>query len=408
MCENKVLLAPGIDWLDKTVPKLPEPEGKVVHVSNVDELYEAVDAIEPKTTIVIKEGIYHLNQAINLFKEGITLRGESDDRSKVVLMGPGFLNEGAGPTQAINICGGPNITVANLTITEFNIHAISVQGWEDPTPHGLHVYNVAFINNGRQNLKTNGGPIERPAPENCVIEYCYFEQTKAIPLGRPDSKGGDYTGGIDCHKVKNWIIRDNVFVNIHGAKGGADAAIFIWNHSSGTIIERNLAIGCDRGIAAGNPGNATNFDKYPEDEKYHHKEGVISNNFIFVPDIKVGIEAFRAPGLKIYNNTVVSETGVSRAIQYGKDVRGLEIVNNIVAGGILALQDASGQVKQSGNITEVPLDWFENAPKGNLQLSEVGKRSVGTGESIDDVDDDFFGKARPSGNITPGAQQLEK
>jgi hypothetical protein len=295
-----------------------------------------------------------------------------------------------------------------MTLTEFNIHAIAVQGWEDPTPDGLHVYNVAFINNGRQNFKTNGGDIDRPEPKNGIVEYCYFEQTKPIPLGRDDSKGGDYTGGIDCHKVQDWIIRDNVFVNIHGAKGGADAGIFIWNHSSGTIIERNITIGCDKGIAAGNPGVATNFLNYPEAERYHHKGGIIRNNLVFAPNDKVGIEAFQAPGLKIYNNTVVSESGVNRAIQYGHDVSGLEIVNNVVAGGITQVIEATGKVKQSNNITRASLDWFIDAAKGNLQLTEAGKKAVKKGANLKEVKNDFFGNARKSGKIDQGAQQISK
>lgn len=408
---DKVLLAPGIEWLEKTVPELPEPQGKVVYVADVKQLFDAVNDAQPNTTIVLKEGTYELSDSINLAIEGIALRGESNDRSKVVLRGPGFHNEGAPPTQAINVCGGPNITVANLTITEFNIHAISVQGWEEPTPHGLHIYNVAFINNGRQNIKANIGPVGRPTPENGIIEYCYFEQNKPIPLGRPDSKGGDYTGGIDCHKVKNWIIRDNVLINIHGAKGGADAAIFIWNHSSGTTIERNLIIGCDNGIAAGNPGNPTNFEKFSKDEQYHHKGGIIRNNLIFAPNDRLGIEAFRAPVLKIYNNTVVSETASARAIRYGKDVRGLEIVNNIIVGGIQVLEDAEGEVKQSGNNMDASLEWFVNAQEGDLRLTEAGKKALNAANgvedvSVEDVSDDFFGNSRPSEKIDSGAQQL--
>jgi hypothetical protein len=319
--------AKNLGWLEKTIPPLPEPTGKVVYVSNVEELYLAVDNLEPYTTIMVKEGTYQLNQTVLLSKEGVTLRGESNDRGKVVFVGSGFYDED--PHKLVNgilIEKSPNITVANLTLTEFNIHGISVQGWGDPTPHGVHIYNVGFINVGHQNIKVNPGN-DRPAPEGGIVEYCYFEQTKAIRLGRPDSKGGDYTGGFDAHKIKDWIIRDNVIINIHGAKGGADAGIFIWNNSSGNIVERNLIIGCDKGIAAGNP-YVGHFDSYPEGvEKYHHKGGIIRNNFVYSYGDMVCIEAYAAPGVKIYNNTLVSEnSSCSRTIQYGHYTTSLEIV----------------------------------------------------------------------------------
>ncbi len=403
------MLAPELEWLGKEVPKLPEPKGKVVYVDNVNDLYTALEEAEPYTTIILKEGTYVIGESLTMNKEGITLMGESYDRSKVVLRGLGFFEENFGPTQGINIAGGGvNVTIANMTLTEFNIHAIAVQGWQDPTPHGLHVFNVAFINNGRQNFKCNGGPIDRPAPENGIIEYCYFEQTYDIPVGRDDSKGGDYTGGIDCHKIKNWIIRDNVFKNIHGAKGGADAAIFVWNHSSGTIIERNVIIGCDKGIGVGNPGGATNYDQYSEEERYHHKGGIVRNNFIYAPDIKVGIEAFDAPEVKIYNNTVVSETGVDRAIQYGKRSEGLTIKNNIVAGEIVEKIEATGEVTVSSNIVKAPIEWFTDAVNGDLRLTEAAQKEVGQGENLGEVTDDLFGKKRPAGKIDLGAWQFTK
>lgn len=404
--KNWNCLAKDLGWLEKTVPSLPEPKGKVVSVSNTEELYAALHNLEPYMTIVLKNGTYRLTETIVLGKEGVTLRGETNDRSKVVLEGFGFYHPDAkAQVNAIIIEKATDITVANLTITEFNIHGISVQGWTDPTPHRAHIYNVGFINVGHQNIKVNPG-IERPAPEGGIVEYCFFEQTKRIPIGRPDSKGGDYTGGFDAHKIKNWVVRDNVFVNIQGSKGGADAAIFIWNNSSENIVERNLIIGCDKGIAAGNP-YIGHFDSYVAGSgKYHHKGGIIRNNFIYSYYNMVGIEAYAAPGVKIYNNTVVNEdVSCRRSIQYGHDTTGIEIINNLIGGNIQAASSSIGRKPLTeNNIVGAPLNWFKDPSNGDLRLTESSE-AEGKGMELAEAADDFYGNKRAVKG-TVGAQEV--
>ncbi len=398
--------AKDLSWFEKKVPPLPKPTGKVVYVTNTEELYKAVRNLEPYTTVVLKEGTYKLTDTIVLDKEGVTLRGESDDRRKVVLEGFGFYYpDDKAQINAIIIQCATDITVANLTITEFNVHGISVQGWSDPTPHRVHIYNVGFMNVGHQNIKVNPG-VDRPAPEGGIVEYCYFEQTKRIYMGRRDSKGGDYTGGFDAHKIKDWIVRENVIINIQGSKGGADAGIFIWNHSSGNIIEKNLIIGCDKGIAVGNPFIG-HFASYPEgSEKYHCKGGIIRNNFVYSYYNMPGIEAYAAPGVKIYNNTVVNEdTGCQRAIQYGHETTGIEIKNNLVGGYIRSSVKCTGEEPVvENNIVGASLDWFRNPFNGDLRLTEKAQAS-GKGVKLTEVTDDFYGNGRRE-PCTIGAQEV--
>lgn len=269
--KGAALLAPGMDWLGKKVPPLPDPEGEVVNVSNYTELFGAVSGAKPGQTIVLAEGTYEVTVELGLVADGVTLRGASNDRSKVVLKGNGLKgNSFVEASSAIFVSNAKNVTIANLTIHGFSLHGITVQGQTEP--HGLRIYNVGFYDIGQRSIKVNAINTNPPV-ENGIVEYCYFEQIEEIDKGRNDGFNGDYVAGIDAHNTKGWIIRDNVFKSIRGANGGGRAAIFIWNCSQDAIVERNLIVDCDRGIAFGNPHI---HDGIP----YHNKGGIIRNNMV--------------------------------------------------------------------------------------------------------------------------------
>ncbi len=386
--KDAILLAPELDWLGKEVPPLPEPEGNVITVSTFEELYSAINSAQPGDTIVLNEGVYQLTSTLVIDKNNITIRGASNDRSKVVLVGDGFKGDNyLGPDQGFLIGHAENVTIANLTMRDFSVHGISVQGHQGP--HNLHVYNVAFIDIGQRSIKVNANDTAPPV-ENGIVEYCYFEQISEIEKGRDDGFDGDYVAGIDAHHTKNWIIRDNVFKNIRGANGNGRAAIFIWNRSEKAIAERNLIIGCDRSIAFGNP-------HIPENVKYHMKDGIIRNNMIVSPKDKIGMEIVAAVGTKIYNNTVVNENSEYHyAIKYAHEYSNVDIRNNLVSGKISPCTGQTGaKAFLQNNITEVPWDWFVDPANGNLKVvkDKVGEIK-GKGEKLEEVADDFFGKKR--------------
>lgn len=395
-----------LSWFDKTPPPLQVPTENVVYVSTVSELQHAAATAEPYTTIIIAEGTYQLNFTILLDKEGMTLMGATPNREDVVLLGNGFRGErGRDPRTALQIYS-PNVTVANLTIKDFSLQGIAVQGWEDPTPHNVHIYNVGFIDIGQHNFKVNKKD-DRPHPENGIIEYCYFNQIQDIDPNRNDSTGvGNYVGAIDAHKIKNWIIRDNIILNNRGGSGGGDGGIFVWMDSIGTIIERNLLIGNNKGISIGNwhLANEENF--------WHHTGGVVRNNFIVLNQPQgyvVGMEIAKVNGLKVYNNTIAHfDANYFRGIRYLHEDNVLEIKNNIVRG---KLSD-EGSAELKDNATSVPDTWFRDFANGDLRLTKEGFQAIRSLLDDDEPDfvppevtDDFFGNAR-KGRHEIGAHQL--
>ena len=84
-----------------------------------------------------------------------------------------------------------------------------------------------------------------------------------------------------------------VFRNIKGRNGGGRAAIFIWVRSRRVVVERNLIIDCDRGVAFGNPGQST--ANSAGERLAYVSDSIIRNNFI-VGGADCGIELWHADG----------------------------------------------------------------------------------------------------------------
>src|SRR5688572_9008127 len=95
--------------------------------------------------------------------------------------------------------------------------------------------------------------------------------------------------------LENWTFSDNVFRNIKGRNGGGRVAIFIWVRSRQIVVERNLIVNCDCGIAFGNPGQSI-VNRFGEDAIYVI-DGTTCNNFI-VGGPDCGIELWYVDRIK--------------------------------------------------------------------------------------------------------------
>ncbi|MCX7642677.1 MAG: SGNH/GDSL hydrolase family protein, partial [Armatimonadetes bacterium] len=120
-------------WMPKA-PPLPPPKGKVVRVTSVDELFDAIEKAEPNTAILLADGHYYLPRRLEIRKHGITLRGESGRRERVILDG-GKHQLG----ELIAITGCSDVTIADLTLQNVRWNGIKLD--TDTGVHRVTIYN---------------------------------------------------------------------------------------------------------------------------------------------------------------------------------------------------------------------------------------------------------------------------
>lgn len=327
--------------------------------------------------------MYHLPGLLRLRGvKGFTLRGKSGDRTKVVLDG-----ERAKVRELVWFESCRDVTVADLTVQNALVHGFTVKGESDV--QGARIYNCRIRNFWERGIKGTA-PYSKEeekkkkkmavAPDEAVlkvrpsggrIEHCLLENEH--PKEMNDWTGGDYVGGIDMMWLKDWVVSDNVFLGIQGKNRQGRGAIFIWNNSEDVVVERNLVVGCDTGIAFGNPSGADR----------HMTRGVMRHNAIVRGNYKA-IEVTRAADSKIHNNTVYSEDADWGRTFHVFDSRGgLEVFNNLVRGQLL-VEDPSAKVER--NVSGPLPDFFLDPRKGDLRLSAQGRKGArGSGADLEAV-----------------------
>ncbi|MGD9200661.1 MAG: hypothetical protein PVI26_03780 [Chitinispirillia bacterium] len=356
-------------------------------VNTFDELLNAVKTGNPKDTLLLTDGIYNIENtwSIPIEKDGMVIKGQSDDRSKVIINGRGMKADGHHGFWV----NAPNVTICDLTIQNVRNHCIQTNINTD----GLHVKNCILRDAGEQLLKVPKGDSNNPS-ENGVVENCLFEYSAGIG---PQY----YIGGIDCHFSKDWIVRNNVFKYIRSPEDKiAEHAIHFWSSSENTIVERNLIIDCDRGIGFGLGSSA-------------HLGGIIRNNMIYHkkfdgPDRgDVGIALESSPNTRIYNNTVFLEHEYTNSIEYRfSETNNVYIANNLTNKRILSRNGAEATLEC--NYENAEANWFENANSGNLHInSHELVQIIDRGANITGLDNDFDGNLRPNGSgIDIGADEF--
>lgn len=354
------------------------------NVGTSSELYSALSAAAAGDEIVLAAGTYNLWQDLVVNKPQLTIRGATGNCLDVVLVGGG-MNTYASALEGIQIFSA-DVTIRDLTVSECYYHAIHFQNGANRAL----IRNVRTLNIGEHHMKgvpsTSGG----------VVEQCLLEQTKTRlndGVSRPDN----YVGGVDIIGGSNWTIRDNIARNIKAIDGG-DAAVFFWQNIYDCVTERNVLIGCGRGISYGNPYNPSNI--------YHAVRGIIRNNFVVHrTGNDIGIETCFTKDLKVCNNTIYSEDA-----NYGRSFQifdtaavptvNLQLSYNIIRGNILNVNSA-GTWTSTGNIIgpTVAANWFADPLNGNLHLTRLASPAIDQALLLADVPADFDGQARPIGAL---------
>jgi regulation of enolase protein 1 (concanavalin A-like superfamily) len=349
-----------------------------VNVSNEAQLQSAIRAAAPNTTIIIAPGTYHLTATLSLTGvNDVTLRGATDDRNDVVLVGRGMTNTDYGSVPSAIWTNGPRITIANLTIRDVYRHAIAL----DPGAASPHVHNVRLVDAGEQFIKANsdgtGVGVDSGVVELSLIEY--------TSIGRSDN-----VSGVDVAAGRNWVVRDSVFRNI-AAPGGqlAGPAILFWQGSSKAIIDSNTFIDCQREIALGLE------DRSASD----NVGGIVRNNFISRGNgmfAGAAVSIANSPNTQVLHNTILVNGTYQSAIEYRfSGTIGTIIANNLTDADVWARDGAKGSA--SNNYLEATATMFVDVASGDLHLMPGATAVMGRVPTLPDALQDHDGETRPQG-----------
>jgi hypothetical protein len=356
-------------------------------------LPDIVARAKPGTTIFLDDGTYRIGRnSLAVRKEGITLRSRSGNRDAVILDGRGY------ETHTMISIQASLVTVADLTIREVYHHAVHVSGGG----HHARLYNLHVIDARQQFIKVNpdtGGRMN----DNGLLACSLLELTDA---GRtyveehPTLDYACYTGGLVAHQAWMWVVRDNVFRNIHCSKGKglAQHAVHFWKTSRDPLVERNRIFNCARGIGfgLGPEGSHRTYADLPMTEgsgPVGHFGGSIRNNMIWsnmgsLFDTGIGLE--QAAGVTVDHNTIFADAGFSSI-----DVRfpaSDTVVRNNLANLRMTIR-GGGKPRAERNVETATAEMFADVGAGDLHLNGPVNGIVNAGldlrsEVADDIDDD--------------------
>lgn len=357
------------------------------------------------TTILLATGVYPVpSSGITFATPGVTLRSESGVPTDVTL-------DGATTTPEVLRVTASDTTIAEVTVTRAVDHLLHVSPGGNTDLSGLVFYRLRFLDGGEQFLKANQNG--NAYPDNGTVECSFFELTDTGRARVERTPDGCYTGGIDVHGGRGWVVRNNTFQNIYCAgEGLAEHAVHFWSGARDTLVEGNRVLNCARGIGFGlggsRPGRTYPDDPYPALINVGHFDGVIRNNFVWANndwfDTGIGLE--QSPGTKVLHNTVVSTAGASffTSIDYRfTGTQGVVVRNNLTR-RITQRDGATGTVDH--NAENTPDTSFVGFATGDLHL--ISGAAVAIDQAVTDpaAGLDIDGLPRAAGLPDLGAHEL--
>src|SRR5215471_2761297 len=370
-------------------PQLPITGVRIVSVSTESLLQNAMGNLQNGDTILLANGTYNLTSSLYVnSRQNVTIRGLNGS-TNVVLVGKGMDNTNYGSAPFGVWSNGTNTTIAHLTIRDtWDNEIIFNSGAQSP-----HVYCVRLINAGSQFIKSNPTDVNAGIGVNYgVVEYCWLEYTGSPPGNHGTGVG--YFNGISAHAAKNWVVRGNLFKNLHNPDNAAylwNPAVLFWRHSVNTLTEQNTFLNVDRAVAYGLDNTTPYFD---------HAGGVIRNNFVnLTPGLmsasrKAGsdgsIIAWNSPGTQIDHNSVLLNSNEFYAVEFRFSTTTNGTARNNLADAPIHLRDSASAL-QSGNLLTAVPGMFANAAAADLHLLAAATNAIDKAPFLATVTDDFDG-----------------
>lgn len=386
---------------------LPPPSGNIVNVNTVSALQSAVNSANPGDTILVADGTYHLNGTyLRLDTPNVSIRSASGNRAAVILDG-NYIT-----TEIFQIVAS-NVILADLTLQKAYDHPIHVSSTENSHTLNTLIYNVHIIDPGQQAVKINPADLGSYGyyTDDGVIACSHIELTDA---GRIHIRDNCYTGGIDAHQSRGWVIRDNLIEGFWCDDGLSEHGIHMWRGCRDTLIERNVLNDNARGIGLGlettGEGRIYLDDPCPSASGYVDDfGGIIRNNFVSANDddlfssqygFDCGVCLWNACNAQALHNTIYTADAGNTfsSIEWRFVNTDAIITNNLVNDTMRERDDASGT--QSGNLTNAQTDWFVNASSGDLHLVSTALAAIDQVTAPTEVSADIEGDPRPLGSAS--------
>jgi hypothetical protein len=376
-------------------PQLPITGARIVSVSTEPQLQTAMGNLQNGDTILLANGTYNLTSTLYINgHQNVTIRG-TNGSTNVVIIGKGMDNTNYGNVPFGIWSNSTNTTIAHLTIRDtWDNEIIFNSGAQSPL-----VYCVRLINAGSQFIKTNPTDVNAGSGvNNGLVEYCWFEYTGSPPGDHGTGVG--YFNGISAHAAQNWIVRGNLFKNLHNPDTAAylwNPAVLFWRHSVNTITEQNTFLNVDRAVAYGLDNTTPYFDHYG---------GVIRNNFVCLTNglmsatRKAGsdgsIIAWNSPYTQIDHNSVLLNGNEFYAVEFRFATTTNGTGRNNLSDAPMHLRD-SAVATLSGNLATAVSNMFVNASAADLHLLASATNAIDKVATLATVTNDFDGDLRPQG-----------
>jgi hypothetical protein len=386
-----LILALGLATTLYSAPSKVRSKVSEITVSPKQDLARIVSAAKPGATILLKDGTYKLGRPLVFHTPNVHMRSASGNRDKVILDG----KKGTGKLRRDNCINeivairASNVRIADLSIRHARDHGIHVSPQKKSNIKNVVMHNVHVYDCGQQLIKVNsngGKPLYWT--DDCVLEDSLIEFTDTSIMH--DMGKHFYTGGIDVHGGKGWLIRRNTFRNIQREGKLMEHAVHMWSKCRGTVVEGNRFIDCYRAVGFGMKTKASGLIRnYPDGKGntpyFDHIEGVIRNNIVFNRKgihLESGIELMNVIDVKVYHNTIVSHDKPFSSIEFRWPDTRVEIVNNIVSHTIKPRNGAKAVLKN--NIENAPASLFIDYKKGDLHLSSRAAKAINKGMRLKD------------------------
>lgn len=382
--------ARAVDFTSMCSP-LKSAAGNVVRINaqNIHRIQSLMDAALPGDSFLFEDGYYDLH-GLNLWisTPGINLRSVSGKPQNVIL-------DGSYRSSQIISIAASNVTIAEITLKRAYTHPIHVVSSDAGDTLNTFIYRVSIEDPREQAIKINPHKPGHYVDNGTIACSSIILTDKGRNQVNPGA-GGCYTGGIDAHQARNWLIRDNTIAGFWCPSGLSEYAIHFWKGSRDTVIERNLLKDNARAIGLGllNRGKARKYSDAACGDRAQgyvgHYGGMLRNNRIYASSRSLfqssagfdcGICLWSACDTSVIHNSIVSTGDNFSSIEWRfPATRNASIVNNIATHSLRQRDGASATLR--GNLQHVGLSLFADAKRGDLHLAPNAMSAINKGQKL--------------------------